>query len=201
MKNRLTVKRVQSGAIVAWLVCLIIVICLCRPESELGRVLRLAQATAAPVIGAPDIAEQAVNILRQSCWSCHGEDRMSGLDLRTRAGAVEGGGRGVAIRPGKPEESLLYQYLTGKASPRMPLGAELSGDQIELLRKWIAEGAPWPAEIAAKSDPLANSPASPAASGVEIEAVRGRITAQQRHIGSESILGCQPDRCLHSQSD
>jgi mono/diheme cytochrome c family protein len=180
MKNRLTVKRVQSGAIVAWLVCLIIVICLCRPESELGRVLRLAQATAAPVIGAPDIAEQAVNILRQSCWSCHGEDRMSGLDLRTRAGAVEGGGRGVAIRPGKPEESLLYQYLTGKASPRMPLGAELSGDQIELLRKWIAEGAPWPAEIAAKSDPLANSPASPAASGVEIEAVRGRITAQQR---------------------
>ena len=67
MKNRLTVKRVQSGAIVAWLVCLIIVICLCRPESELGRVLRLAQVTAAP-----DIGEQAVDILRQSCWSCHG---------------------------------------------------------------------------------------------------------------------------------
>ena len=40
-------------------------------------------------------------ILARSCWSCHGADRRSGLDLRTRAGALEGGGEGPAIVPGR----------------------------------------------------------------------------------------------------
>ncbi len=30
-------------------------------------------------------------ILARSCWACHGSDRRSGLDLRTRAGALAGG--------------------------------------------------------------------------------------------------------------
>lgn len=93
---------------------------------------------------AEDLPARAVSILRESCWQCHGADGMAGLDLRTRESALRGGGRGVSIRPGQSSGSLLYQYLIGKASPRMPLGGELSAAQIEVLRSWIDAGAPWP---------------------------------------------------------
>lgn len=167
--NRRTVKRVQFGAATLWLVVLVIMICICWPEIEVGKGLSLSGVKAAP-----EISEQAVNILRQSCWSCHGAEPMSGLDLRTRASMLKGGGRGAAIRPGKPEESLLYQYLTGKASPRMPLGGELSADQVELLRKWIEEGASWPDVTATNAElvPRSDQPSE--------DSVRGRITTQQR---------------------
>ena len=92
---------------------------------------------------------QAMAILQQNCLQCHGADGMAGLDLRTRESGLRGGGRGIAIRPGKSGESLLYHFLTGKASPRMPLGGELSVPQIEVLRRWIDDGARWPAEALA----------------------------------------------------
>ncbi len=101
----------------------------------------------AEVRAAAEVPRQAMAILQQACLQCHGEDAMSGLDLRTRERALQGGGRGVSIRPGNAAESLLFQYITGKASPRMPLGGELSAEQIELLRRWIDEGAAWPEEV------------------------------------------------------
>lgn len=90
--------------------------------------------------------QEAMDIIRQKCLQCHGADGMGGLDLRTRESALRGGGRGVSIRPEKSAESLLLQFLTGKASPRMPLGGELTATQIEVLRRWIDDGARWPEE-------------------------------------------------------
>jgi hypothetical protein len=55
----------------------------------------------------------------------------------------KGGGRGPAIISGKPDESLLYQLISG-AQPAMPKsGGPLSPDQIASIRLWIANGAPW----------------------------------------------------------
>jgi len=99
------------------------------------------------VRAASDLPRQAMAVLQQACLQCHGEDGMSGLDLRTRERALQGGERGGSIRPGNAAQSLLFQYITGKASPRMPLGGELSGEQIDLLRRWIEEGATWPEEV------------------------------------------------------
>ena len=49
-------------------------------------------------------------IMERSCWNCHGEEfQRSGLDLRTRSGALLGGSNGPAIVPGRAEESLLYR--------------------------------------------------------------------------------------------
>ncbi len=89
------------------------------------------------------IARQAVAILRTRCVVCHGKDRESGLDLRTREGLLKGGSRGAAIKPGDADESLLYRFVAGEEKPRMPMGEELSEYQIGLLKQWIDKGAIW----------------------------------------------------------
>ena len=51
------------------------------------------------------------------------------------------------IVPGKPESSELIRRITANdVSERMPpkdSGKKLSKNEIELLRRWIAEGAEW----------------------------------------------------------
>ena len=89
------------------------------------------------------LARQALAILRARCVVCHGEDKKSGLDLRTREGLLKGGSRGAAIKPGDADESLLYRFVAGEEKPRMPMGEELSEYQIGLLKQWIDKGAIW----------------------------------------------------------
>ncbi|HEY8461874.1 MAG TPA: c-type cytochrome domain-containing protein, partial [Blastocatellia bacterium] len=82
------------------------------------------------------IARQAVAILRARCVACHGKDKESDLDLRSREGLLKGGSRGAAIKPGDADESLLYRFVAGEEKPRMPMGEELSEYQIALLKSW-----------------------------------------------------------------
>ncbi|HEX5082726.1 MAG TPA: DUF1549 domain-containing protein, partial [Blastocatellia bacterium] len=89
------------------------------------------------------LARQAVAILQARCVVCHGNDKESGLDLRTREGLLKGGSRGPAIKPGDADESLLYRFVAGEEKPRMPMGEELSEYQIGLLKNWIDKGAVW----------------------------------------------------------
>jgi hypothetical protein len=89
------------------------------------------------------IARQALAIMQTRCVVCHGKDKESGLDLRTREGLLKGGSRGAAIKPGDADESLLYRFVAGEEKPRMPMGEELSEYQIGLLKQWIDKGAIW----------------------------------------------------------
>jgi hypothetical protein len=89
------------------------------------------------------IARQAVAILQARCVVCHGKDKESGLDLRTREGLLKGGSRGAAVKPGDADESLLYRFVVGEERPRMPMGEELSEYQIALMKQWIDKGAIW----------------------------------------------------------
>ena len=84
-----------------------------------------------------------VAILQTRCVVCHGKDKESGLDLRTREGLLKGGSRGAAVNPGDADESLLYRFVAGEEKPRMPMGEELSEYQIGLLKQWIDKGAIW----------------------------------------------------------
>lgn len=80
-------------------------------------------------------------ILRGRCASCHGEKARKGdLDLRSAATLLKGGESGPVIAGGKPEESLLYTKVRDHEMPpddKPPL----TDDQIETIRRWIAEGA------------------------------------------------------------
>src|ERR1700716_3880542 len=81
---------------------------------------------------AADYAEEAASILQQNCTACHGADKQMGnLDLRTLESALEGGERGLAIQPGKAEDSRLYRFIAGIEKPYMPPGKRLPAEDIE----------------------------------------------------------------------
>ncbi len=89
-------------------------------------------------------------ILSDACFQCHGPDaahREADLRLDTREGALADLGGYAPIVPGKPQESeLLRRILTGDADERMPpaeAGKRLPDEQIDLLRRWITQGARW----------------------------------------------------------
>ncbi|MCA9123599.1 MAG: PSD1 domain-containing protein [Planctomycetaceae bacterium] len=88
--------------------------------------------------------QQILPLLERRCSKCHHEKEQSGgLDL-TRMRTMRRGGDelGAAVVPGDPDASPLIQVLTGVKKPAMPEGADpLPDEDIELLRRWIAEGA------------------------------------------------------------
>ncbi len=83
-------------------------------------------------------------ILSANCFPCHGFDegtRAADLRLDTAAGAYES-----AIVPGEPTDSLLLHRvrLPDDASERMPpveSNLSLTPEQIDLLDRWIQQGA------------------------------------------------------------
>ncbi|MBM3800940.1 MAG: DUF1553 domain-containing protein [Acidimicrobiia bacterium] len=100
-----------------------------------------AQAAAQSTVST---ARSALAVIEKHCLICHGATQMSGLDLRQRESALKGGTRGPALVAGKPDESLLYKAVKGIDALKMPPGKEsLSPADIEILRAWIVEGAPW----------------------------------------------------------
>ena len=95
-------------------------------------------------------------ILSNHCWNCHGPDettRQGHLRLDVRDDALHGGESGLAaIVPGKPAESeLLKRVHSHDADLQMPPATTkkpLTPDQIETLRRWIEQGAPFAAHWA-----------------------------------------------------
>lgn len=85
----------------------------------------------------------AVPILAAKCLSCHdAESKAADLDLTSRESMMRGSTSGPVVVPGKPEESRLFRYVKmGKMPPARPL----SDEEIEAIRQWIVEGAPWDA--------------------------------------------------------
>ena len=90
-------------------------------------------------------------ILSDNCFQCHGPDegtRTAALRLDTEEGAFARRPNGTIIAPGDLEASLLYQRITHENERmRMPPPAlsnkTLSTEQIDVLRRWIEEGASW----------------------------------------------------------
>ncbi len=93
----------------------------------------------------PDVFTNDIRpIMERRCWTCHGEEvQRSGLDLRTRESALEGGVRGPAIVPGRADQSRLYLQVAGLEEPTMPMEGPLTGAEIEAVRDWINDGAHW----------------------------------------------------------
>jgi mono/diheme cytochrome c family protein len=90
-------------------------------------------ATSAAV-ASPDFARDVAPILERHCLDCHGPEKQSGgtrYDQREAAfGAGDSGG--IAIVPGKPEESELIHRIhsTHKDERMPPKGERLSTAEI-----------------------------------------------------------------------
>ena len=87
-------------------------------------------------------------ILANRCYECHGEKKQkSGLRLDNYAGFKKGGEGEVLLVPGKPDESTLIQAVRRThVDLQMPPDDPLPPAEVTLLEKWVALGAPFPAD-------------------------------------------------------
>ena len=113
----------------------------------LGAIALARLATAAPAETAAkpvDFDREVRPILADNCFTCHGPDdkqRMAKLRLDTKDGLA------AVVSPGKSAESKMYQRISApeKAKRMPPPFAERFPDQkqVEIIRRWIDEGAKW----------------------------------------------------------
>lgn len=89
-------------------------------------------------------------ILAENCFACHGPDpgsRKARLRLDTEAGFFEDRGEGPTVVKGKPLNSPLFKRIVSKDEteimPPPDSHKSLKPEQIELVRQWIEQGAPW----------------------------------------------------------
>ena len=114
----------------------------------------VGSAVAGPVSFERDVAP----ILTKHCIRCHRPENKKGdLSLANASDLEEGG----AVEPGNPAESTLLEAIATPVRggrPAMPKeGTPLSLEQVETLRRWVAEGASWPKEVVLKEPPKAGA--------------------------------------------
>lgn len=94
-----------------------------------------------------DYITQVKPLLNRKCISCHGGVKQkAGYSLLFREEALGKGKSGrPAIIPGDPDNSELIRRLTATdPEERMPYhGAPLPEEEIDLLTRWVREGATW----------------------------------------------------------
>ncbi len=79
------------------------------------------------------------------CAVCHsGEEPFGGLDISSREALLKGGDNGPAIRVGRPAESAMWQRAADGSMPPINDAPRLPPEEVEILRRWIADGAVWP---------------------------------------------------------
>src|SRR5262249_51046965 len=90
-------------------------------------------------------------ILSDRCFACHGPDkkqRKGDLPLDDRADALAQEG----IVPGKLDQSELGARIEStdpdEMMPPKSMNKPLSADQVETLKRWVAQGAPYAAHWA-----------------------------------------------------
>lgn len=104
-------------------------------------------ARAAEVI---DFNRQILPILSDACFHCHGPDaatREAKLRLDQREGLFRTRNDLTVVTPGHPETSELFARITSKEEdevmPPPKAKRQLTAAETDLLRRWIAAGAPW----------------------------------------------------------
>jgi mono/diheme cytochrome c family protein len=123
-----------------------------------------AQAQVMPVAAHPqesgsgNFASEVRPILAARCYSCHGPAlQQNGLRLDSLAAVLKGSANGSVVIPGDSEKSPMVRRILGLDRPQMPYGGPpLPTADVELIRKWIDQGAHGPdsAEPLAAAGPV-----------------------------------------------
>lgn len=112
----------------------------CKPAEKTGE----EPNPSAPVSFVSDIKP----LLESRCLSCHNTSTLLGrLNLENRELAFSHPEGGQFIVPGEPKSSKMYQVLLlprddDEAMPA--IGHRLSEEEVDLMRRWIEQGAEWP---------------------------------------------------------
>jgi formylglycine-generating enzyme required for sulfatase activity len=91
-----------------------------------------------------DFKKDVWPILEQNCASCHSATKAAGgLALTSRKSLLD---KKVVV-PGKSDDSPLYKLAAlpaGRKGAMPPGGPRLSEDKLNVLRRWVEQGAVWP---------------------------------------------------------
>jgi hypothetical protein len=119
-------------------------------SASAGIAVRASDEPAASPMSADDrdfFEKQVRPLLVARCLKCHGGTKAGGgLSLQSAQGWRKGGENGPAIVPGKPDDSLLIEAITYGSLEMPPAdeGGQLPAEEIAVLTKWVAMGAPDP---------------------------------------------------------
>ncbi|MEX0718086.1 MAG: DUF1553 domain-containing protein [Planctomycetaceae bacterium] len=135
-------------------------------------------------------------LLSDRCFQCHGPDekqRQAGLRLDRREAAVAKLDSGeTAVVPGRPAESELVRRIVAEDEfTRMPppdSGKSLSKDEIELLRRWIEQGAEFQAHWAFVTPRRPNVPQVGATRTLEASGSLNRNESRRRNAIDGFVL-------------
>lgn len=104
--------------------------------------LALSAASFAAAAEPASYVKEIKPILTRSCEGCHNPAKLEGkLDLSTYDALMQGGKFGPAIEVGKPGESFFMDMIGGESPPMPKDRPPLKKDEVELIARWIAEGA------------------------------------------------------------
>ena len=108
-----------------------------------------APAAAIPPAGAPadtapppafTFAADVQPIFTQNCGTCHGAEEPKASYVAVHHAGLLGGGEDDKpnIVAGQPDSSLTFQYLR---DGKMPPSGKLADDKLEVVGRWISDGA------------------------------------------------------------
>jgi mono/diheme cytochrome c family protein len=109
-----------------------------------------------------DFVKDVKPIFESACIRCHGPEKVKGkLRLDSKEGLLKGSENGPVFVAGKADESKMYKLVNQPKSSedRMPNeGEPLTKAQIEVIQKWINEGAKWPDGLVLKAQASGTTP-------------------------------------------
>ena len=164
---------------------------------------RLCAALVVPFLGQAevpariDFARDVQPLFKEHCITCHGpEQQMANLRLDRRRDAMRGGSIAV-IAPGTSSGSRLYHKITGtRYGAQMPPTGPLQADNIEIIKRWLDQGAQWPDELAGDAPQSARDPAAErmmeALSVGDTSAVRKMLIGGSKSVNGRGRGGSTP---------
>jgi uncharacterized membrane protein len=129
--------------------------CTTPPDSEtkpLGENVLSHEEIKAAKSGPVDFVTHVKPVLERKCVMCHNRKALPGhSSFESRREALRTKTLGTYIVPGHPETSLLVANTASthqNVSVMPAVGERLTKEEYAILRKWVKEGANWPAGAA-----------------------------------------------------
>ncbi len=105
-----------------------------------------------------DFARDVQPLFNAHCIECHGpQQQKNGFRLDRRRDAMRGG-TGRMIGGSSAASHLYLKLVSDQYGPQMPPAAELAREEIDIIKAWIDQGAPWPDELAGETPPTVADP-------------------------------------------
>ncbi len=144
----------KSQAVYGAILALALSSCAVAPEGQsetapVGPAVLSPEQEQGALAGQVDFRSHVAPILENRCLPCHDGHALPGqYNVSRRTTAFAAGPAGPRIVPGEPGKSLIFLNPGGthqNLQVMPPVGNRLTREELAILRRWINQGAVWPA--------------------------------------------------------